>query len=721
MIIKLPIIEDNKIIFSYFKLDKNNEYFILSFIENNEIKDSKYFLKEVNLIKILCFNNVKGIVYINLYLPLKIIITDKYLWTNYFFKIAIISDFIYKFDFFYELNNIINKKYNLEFINLKNINNSTKLEELIWKISNNEYNIYLQNNNFDNFDNYIKFLWEFMNLIMNMAMFLIFIFPNYTNKNIKAYQTKNNILKKIILIANIFKNIKYKIFSSNDYFILDHLKYLNNENIKNSTDLEINKKYFIKINKIKYILVNIDKIVDNKIFINNISVDFDKYEWYYYIPNVKISIQNIFLILFDKKEIYSHILSKIDSNIDIKYHDKIIDYFINKPILSNLYYLLNKFKENKDSYLEILKSNNYDYNFFQDIIKTYNKLPQVITTIKILFTNYNYPIKFNKYEIDNTFDNILYISLQNYKSLIYSSNKQNNEMQVYLINDLTNIIPTKVKLFYFNILKLFYQILNFSEDSINNFKFFYDNLYKNFIKIFFFENCNTINLLKQLTNPNIINKIKENIQNTFLFIDTINKLKWHNIKNKIFYLNILIKNKSLFLHTSLNKFILNDNYDNKIKSIILNPFEMFNYLNYENEFIEWILFFDYKINELFIYPISLSTNDIKNLGILIYYLYNILEQDFKDNYYNLFINHGSINNKIILYNHRINIKIKEYFKPKINLNLGILAKHLNNTNQNLLCYDPKNEIIMLRTQLTIMTTKYLKYKRKYNDIKNSIK
>ena len=43
----------------------------------------------------------------------------------------------------------------------------------------------------------------------------------------------------------------------------------------------------------------------------------------------------------------------------------------------------------------------------------------------------------------------------------YSCSNKQNEIQVYLINDLTNIIPTKVKLFYFNILKLFFQILNF--------------------------------------------------------------------------------------------------------------------------------------------------------------------------------------------------------------------------------------------------------------------
>jgi hypothetical protein len=229
-----------------------------------------------------------------------------------------------------------------------------------------------------------------------------------------------------------------------------------------------------------------------------------------------------------------------------------------------------------------------------------------------------------------------------------------------------------------------------------------------------------MNLLKEMINPSVIEKIKYNIHNNLVLIDIVNKITWDNLKNKTDYLNVLVRNKTIFYQDKLNKIIFSDTYDNRIKSIILNPFEMFNFLQYENEFVEWILLFNYKIQELYFNEISLSSNDIIDLGKLIYYLYNIEEQDFNDEYYKLLINHASKNNKIILFNHRINIKIKEFFTLKVNLNFGILAKHLNNNNQTLICTDSKNEIILLKNQLKLITKKYLKYKKKYTSIKNNL-
>jgi len=422
------------------------------------------------------------------------------------------------------------------------------------------------------------------------------------------------------------------------------------------------------------------------------------------------------------KDVYSITLSKSDINIDLSHHEKIISYYLDNSKISNIFYLINKYTDdNEYTDLEILKSNNYDNIFFKYIVKKYTEIEKILLIIKILFINYNFPIRFNKFEIEPVFDDILYISLYNYKKLIYySTSKHSNENKIFLINELNQVIPTKVKLFYYNILKTFYQLFNSSEEYIYNIKFFHDSLYKNFIKIFFYENCNTINLLKEMINPSVIEKIKYNIHNNLVLIDIANKITWDNLKNKTDYLSILVRNKTIFYQDKLNKIIFSDTYDNRIKSIILNPFEMFNFLQYENEFVEWILLFNYKIQELYFNEISLSSNDIIDLGKLIYYLYNIEEQDFKDEYYKLLINHASKNNKIILFNHRINIKIKEFFTLKVNLNFGILAKHLNNNNQTLICTDSKNEIILLKNQLKLITKKYLKYKKKYTSIKNNL-
>jgi hypothetical protein len=268
---------------------------------------------------------------------------------------------------------------------------------------------------------------------------------------------------------------------------------------------------------------------------------------------------------------------------------------------------------------------------------------------------------------------------------------------------------------------MFYQIINASDEYIYNPKFFYDNLYKNFIKIFFFENSITYELLSNIINSVTLNNIKNNFRNNFLIIEIANSLSWSNILNKTLYLNILVKNKRVYYQNKLNKIIFPENYDNKIKLIILNPYEMFSYFNYENEFINWLLLFDYKINDIYFNPISLSSDDIKDLGKLIYYLYNIIDQDFKDHYYKLFINHSQKNPKIILFNQRINLKIRDYFNIKTNLNCGILAKHITTiSNNSLICYDPKNEILFLKNQLKLFTKKYLKYKRKYREIKNNL-
>ena len=289
MLIKLPIFDDGKIIYTTFKLDKHKDYFILSLIENrncfknftkvedniNEYPNSDptdidYNKLDISFIRIMTCNNIKGICYLNIYLPLKIICINDLLWTNYFFNITVITDFTLKFDFFYELNLIINQKYDCNFIKFDDLQ---KISYDIWKISNNEYQIYSSNKNSNNIENYIKNVWEYNCLLVNMSLFLLFDFPNFTNKNIKDYQTKNNIFKKIITIANNIKLLKFKVFLSNNYTLSEHINYYKNEQIKNISELEINKNYFIKINELKYLLIKIDNIVNDTIVFNNTSPD----------------------------------------------------------------------------------------------------------------------------------------------------------------------------------------------------------------------------------------------------------------------------------------------------------------------------------------------------------------------------------------------------------------------------------------------------------------
>ena len=102
MLLKLPIIIENKVIFSLFKLHKYNSYYLLSPIENNN--------SEV-IIKIILSNNISGYEFFNLYLPFKLFIIDNELLSFYFFMNKFCSKINNNFDFFYSLNNYLITKH----------------------------------------------------------------------------------------------------------------------------------------------------------------------------------------------------------------------------------------------------------------------------------------------------------------------------------------------------------------------------------------------------------------------------------------------------------------------------------------------------------------------------------------------------------------------------------------------------------------------------------
>ena len=70
------------------------------------------------------------------------------------------------------------------------------------------------------------------------------------------------------------------------------------------------------------------------------------------------------------------------------------------------------------------------------------------------------------------------------------------------------------------------------------------------------------------------------------------------------------------------------------------------------------------------------------------------------------------------------MKIKENFGYLVcNLNLGILAKHLSQHKDNYIDFTNESEdheITKLKNHLNVITNKYLKYKKKYYDIKKNL-
>jgi hypothetical protein len=776
MIIKLPIIEDNKIIYELFRLyrEDNLIYLISNFklknninniklvknindniisesekinitntssnIESNNIESNNDFNYElennklnttisgINLLKIIACND-NGINYFNLFVPLKFyIINDKYVWNIHFIQTSFLSKFKnINIDFINILNNYLIKYFNLEILS---INNLKLNEKIIWKIINNEYNL-ITKNDLNNLEDFNIHFWNNLNVLFNSALYILYHYSQTPHKKLKEFYKKYDVPKKVIYVFNIIKVYTFSINLSNHYTFNEHLNFINKTYV-DLDNIEITKNYFLIINNNKYLLININNINNNTIICNNlIELDYNKYKILYYPPNINIIINDLIIILLnDKKILYELKNNNLEKDI--------LNYFIEKSLNSNLYSLI------INSEFEIIKSNNYSKDFFIKIImNNFNNANKIIILLKILFNNYIYPIKFNKMEIDDNFDDILFLSLFNIKFILNIENniQYNDKNKLFLRNEINNLLPIKIKLLYFNLIKIFYIIIYHNdENDLLSIKYFQESIHKNFIKIFFNNTnkiCNSFKLLKELIKTNnkdpdiIISKIKNIIKTFYLLIDVTNKLSWANLSNRLSYLSILINNNNYLLYKDkFNKLIFGNNIDIRLKNIIINPFEMFKYLRKENDFYKWLKFLGIKCINLYNIPISLSSDDFLNLGKIIYNLLNVKEQNMKDKIYVKFIQYCTKYPKLILDDtNRINLKIKDYFSfTSCNINLGILAKQLSLNNNFIdlnLDEEIDTEIIKLQNKLQCVTKKYIKYKKKYiniiNNINNSIK
>jgi hypothetical protein len=371
--------------------------------------------------------------------------------------------------------------------------------------------------------------------------------------------------------------------------------------------------------------------------------------------------------------------------------------------------------------IDILKTKSYTNDYFKYIVKKYTEESKIIEILEILFNQYNYPLKPNRLELDTIFDYILYISIINNKVIIDKNKHTYNDVLHSTIN---NIIPMKVKNLYINIIKTLCQVINGEYESIKyNQKFYTDYLHKNILKMILSDSSNiSIILFKSLTSTMNYEKFKMFATINFSLLDVGNRLTWNNISKKINYLNLYYKNQDIvFYQDKLNKNIFIDNFDNRIKKIIENPFDMFKYLRKEKDFIRWAKFISHRLISIYIVPISLSSDDFALIGTMLFLLYNIKEQNLKDPTYMEFIKFCSNNNKLILDSNRINIKIKEQFiNLKCIINLGFLAKHLT-WNVDEITFDDKPtnieqsiaELQVMKEKLDLTTKKYYKYKIKY--------
>lgn len=714
MIHKNIILHDEKLVYNKFSINRKNNKIIIKSLDLEE-----------NIIKVPVYNKYNGIDYIPVCFPIEYIIIDNYVFNPYLILSSYNLQFNNNIDFFNKINQFIINEFKFKIITFNNLLEESNMNLI--KILNENYNMEFLNKENIILSEFIKNFWFNINII---KLYVIYSLVKYPNGNIKNL----NISKNLQNIINNIKKFKYSLTNNNFDNQISLNEYIANQlNIPlKLTDLKKNNYYFIIIGNdnntseivtsdsnliTKIVHVNINKITKNIININNKNLIFENYKWYYYYPNIKINKNFIIYQTYTNYNFTNEVIKNITGFSDTH----IIKYFMIDNKLNNLIILSNTFDELK-IYMDdinILKSNSYDSEYFEYITKKYsNDDDKLFKILEILFNNYTFPFKNNRHNIEPTFDYIMYISIYNYKKILTNDKNTMTKFNDILNSRINNIIPFKIKNLYINFLKIIQNLICHEyELIIYNQKFYFDSLHKSMIRLLLGEaTCLTVRIFKEIITENAYNKFKEIIKNNILLIDISNKLSWTTLPKKLNYIKYFYSNNDIiFYQHKLNKNIIPDNFDIKIKKVIENPFEMYRFIKKEKDFVRWTRFISDKIIELYYVPISLSSEDFDDIGKLLYLLFNIIEQNLNDLTYKEFLKFCNLHPKIILDSTRINIKIKEFFQNiKFNLNLGFLAKHLTSEKNEIITFDNNpDKIIILEEKICHLNKKYHKYKIKY--------
>ena len=156
MIIKLPICNDNKIIYTNFLLEKKNNKYILHFFNRN-------YEEKISKIKVPLCNNFEGISYLDIMLPMELNIVNNKIFFNNFMQKILLSQNNLPIDFFHNLEVYLKQDKN-SFLTFNDLNNH---EKNLWKYWNN----YDDNITTDNSSITIKKLWETVQLYLNFSIF----------------------------------------------------------------------------------------------------------------------------------------------------------------------------------------------------------------------------------------------------------------------------------------------------------------------------------------------------------------------------------------------------------------------------------------------------------------------------------------------------------------------------------------------------------------------
>lgn len=564
--------------------------------------------------------------------------------------------------------NIINKELlNDNFYIFQALSSNNDMDFLSILLNTLKYKLY-NNMNINNLINVLKLNNDNSHIINDNTESIINKNYNRISKYINfclaiLLDSKSNISQtsKITHIINFIKQLKVE-FYGNTFTVEEHIEHINNPKL-------IKKKRFYfyeKNNKTLKVFVN-DNSKDN---LHAYPLKYRKH------INIKNLINILIINYFDK-------LFEIGSKVLFKKYPNIVD------LMSSV---------NNDSII-------YDTNIDKNIHRlSFEKFKNIIDNDSIynenvfneLISEYTYPINYDKRTINQTFAKILYYYLKFNTSI----NAKHN-----------NISNPKLKILLHNIYKIYKSLQGESITCLNNYKIYNDYLLFSIFKILFYND--TYNLF--IKTEQIRNKFTNNI----IILQIINNLSWINISKDLSLLKYIISIKDVCGDLIISDGKINKcyNIDNRIKKIILEPLYMLNYLKKEEDFLKCIISFKNNIGKLFNNMIQLDNNDYSILSKILYNYSKIKEQNYNDINYKKLIKYGKMNTKIIIFNDRINIKLKDIFK-NININLGFLARDI--TNEEVISISEDTENINEYTEtINKLKKKYYKYKGKYLEIKST--
>lgn len=529
-----------------------------------------------------------------------------------------------------------------------------------------------------------------------------YIFNEYFFYNFISEINKEDFFNKLLDGINNKKNKKFKFYKHINLTFIENIyecydkKYQLIYNFNDINEFFNYTFYRVIYNLNKYLYIFYSNIVEENIVNNNKKT-----------KSILASINNIKINFNNKEGIVESLICKenikdIINHLIILKYESLVEIIINKIYKTNFYFHFYKYYlKNNIDYLIYLKLLNIDIIHIDNKYKTYFNDVLDISKENISFELFkmiiNKDINYNKNILNNLF------IICDKSSLIINKNKLSNTFKKILyysykfikkINIKELVLSNKIR-FIYNIIYDSLKKMNEKSNFINNKKIYEKSINTILFKIIF---CNENIFDLDIT---ILNNIIKNFNNNLVIYNISKNINYFYINYQTDYYR--------YIFNEINKNIMFDIQDSKIKEIIQKPYIILNNMNDKLSILKWLNIIKKYINIMFYQPIKMTCTDIINLSEILYYISKVSEQKLNNNYYRNLIFISSKFKNLLIYNDRINLKINDIFTNK-NINLGYLVKNIKNNNIVVL-YEENDYINKYKM-------KYLKYKGKYLLVNN---